>query len=258
MRPDGTKMVFLLTLCAGVLIAALCVGGSSLCGQSVPVPESPICTQNNRVLHRTWQVGVFGMGGWPPYYAVHSPQLHYSEDIRFFSAGVEAGRMLTKRHGPGFLRGRFESVVELMPYWQEHAPDQMFDVYLAGHSTPAFIGGFSAYDQHGISLVPALARWNFTRKAVASKVTPWLQVGTGILWTTKNFPQGEGEHDPKPYTSRFNFTPQVDIGENVFIRDNQSIDFSVRAIHYTSFGLGEYDPGVNVAVEFSVGYSWWK
>lgn len=250
--------LLMLTLCADIFIASLCVGGSSLFGQSLPVRTSSNCGCNVRVLHRTWQLGVFGMGGWPPYYTVHSPQLHYAEDIRFFSAGVEAGRVLTARHGPGILRGRLEAVAELMPYWQEHAPMQMFDVYLAGQSTPAFIGGYGPYDKYGISLVPALARWNFTRRAVLSRTTPWLQLGTGILWTTQEFPQGRGEHNPKPNTSRFNFTPQVDIGENVFIRENQSIDFSVRAIHYTSFGLGEYDPGINVAVEFAIGYSWWK
>jgi hypothetical protein len=196
------------------------------------------------------------MGGFPPDYETHNPFIRYHESLWFISAGLEAGRMLTSIHGPGVLRGRGEAVVELLPYWQEHAPTQLNSIYPANSNIPLhYKEGFPAYDQHGVSVTPALFRWNFM-KDNRDRFVPWMQVGTGVLWTTQRFPQGDLL--PGGLTDKFNFTPQVDFGESIFTRPKQSLNLGVRAIHYTNFGLGEYDPGISIAVEFTVGYSWWK
>jgi hypothetical protein len=37
----------------------------------------------NKSIHRTWQIGGFAAGGFPPYYMVHDPRLHYQEELLF-------------------------------------------------------------------------------------------------------------------------------------------------------------------------------
>lgn len=64
-------------------------------------------------VHRSWEVGGFVAGGFPPYYEIHSGSLRYNEELDFYNAGAVAGIMLTAPRGPGFLRGRGEAVVEV-------------------------------------------------------------------------------------------------------------------------------------------------
>lgn len=202
---------------------------------------------------RTWQFGAFGMGGFPPGYAVHNPFLHYQEVLRFYAAGFEAGRMLTESHGTGPFRGRGEAVVEIIPYWQVNHPAQSVTIYSAGSSAPSAIAGVADYNIFGVSATPFAFRWNFM-KDEADRLVPWVQPAFGVLWTNTTFPQGYNGI----VTSRFNFTPQVGFGVNVFVRNNQSLSLGARAIHVTNFGLSSYDPGVSVVAGVTVGYSWWK
>jgi hypothetical protein len=76
------------------------------------------------------------------------------------------------------------------------------------------------------------------------------------LWTSQNFPQGTGVVGGS--TSRINFTPQVAFGESIFTKKNQSLDLALKVVHISSAGLGEYNPGVNLTLQFTLGYSWWK
>lgn len=203
---------------------------------------------------RTWQMGVTFMGGYPPYYEIHDPIDHYFKSSYYYSGGFEGGRTITPVHGPGFLRGQAEAMLELFPYWQEYSPAQTFTVYLASGGT--FIAGVTGYNIHGITATPAMMRWNFVRKE-SSRSMWWTQTGGGLLWTSVRFPQGNGEL-PSGETSRINFTPQVAFGDNIFLKRNQSLNFAVHAIHISSAGLGNYNPGINVLVQASIGYSWWK
>jgi len=114
--------------------------------------------------------------------------------------------------------------------------------------------GFSEFNNHGISLTPLLFRWNVMKHEI-SRFVPWVQLGSGLLWTSEPFPFGNG---PGAYTSRINFTPQVDLGESIFTKKNQSLNLAVKVIHISSAGLGEYNPGIPMSLKFSVGYSWWK
>lgn len=218
-----------------------------------PNSPTPIRAESIDSTHRIWQIGGFGMGGFPPYYSVHNPVLHYQEVLRFYGAAFEVGRMLTGLHGPGLLRGRGEAVGEVIPYWQVNHPAQTVTIYLAGSSTPSYLAGVGGYNVHGVSITPFAFRWNLMKNPT-SRMVPWVQPAFGILWTDNIFPQG---YDGI-LTSRFNFTPQVDFGEDFFVRKKRSLNLGVRAIHYTNFGLSWYDPGVSVVVEFTAGYSWWK
>jgi lipid A 3-O-deacylase len=83
---------------------------------------------------------------------------------------------------------------------------------------------------------------------------PWVQFGSGLLWTTSPFPQGTGH----PAATPAGLISQVDFGENISTRKNQNLNLAVKVVHISSAGLGEYNPGVNVTVQFSLGYSWWK
>jgi lipid A 3-O-deacylase len=200
-----------------------------------------------------WQVGAFAVGGFPPDYEVRGG-LRYHEELNFYSAGLEAGRMLTASHGGGVLHGRGEAVVEVIPFWLAYHPKQE-DLIYSTLDTSLGAGIFPSYSVHGISITPLLFRWNFMRRE-SSRFVPWVQLGSGLLWTANRFPQGTGH--PGGNTSRINFTPQVDFGENIFTRKNQNINLALKVIHISSAGLGEYNPGVNVTVQFSLGYSWWK
>ena len=236
------------------LIAVLeASSGPRLACQQDPNGSTPIQVEGRDSAHRIWQIGGFGMGGFPPYYSFHSPELHYHEALRFYGAAFEVGRMLTGIHGPGLLRGRGEVVGEFIPYWQVNHPAQTVTVYLAGSSTPNYLAGVSSYNVPGVSITPFAFRWNLM-KSPTSRMVPWVQPAFGLLWTDIIFPQGYSGI----MTSKYNFTPQVDFGENLFVRNNRSVNLGVRAIHITNFGLGTYDPGVSVVVEFTAGYSWWK
>ena len=201
----------------------------------------------------SWQLGGFAAGGFTPDYEIQGI-LNYTEEDKFFSAGMETGRMLAAAHGRGLLRGRPEAVIEVIPYWEVDEPKQTDTVYFAGSNVP-FTGVFAGYKEHGISVTPLMFRWNLMHHD-SSRFVPWAQAGLGLLWTTQNFPQGTGL--PGGNTSSINFLPQIGIGESIFVRKRQSLDFGVRGIHVTDAGLGEYNHVINAIVQFTVGYSWWK
>jgi hypothetical protein len=218
-------------------------------GQIAPSGALPNPKLQDRPFHRSWQFGGFFTGGFAPFYEIHTQDHHFSEELNFFSAGLEGGRMLTAPHGPHLLHGRGEAVVEVLPFWVARIPRQDITIYdhVNEYPTPSTIGPLS---YHGASVTPLLFRWNFMKQS-SSRFVPWVQAGSGLLWTTNNFPQAL-------HTSRINFTPQVDFGANVFTRNNQSMNLAMKVVHISSAGLGNYNPGVNVTLQFSVGYSWWK
>jgi lipid A 3-O-deacylase len=206
--------------------------------------------------HRAWQIGVYGSGGFALDYHVGCLcTFRYRKEQEFYNLTFEAGRMLTTAHGAGILKGRIEALAEVTPFWLTHSPAQENIIY---SNEPFFNGataGFAPYSVHGVSFTPLLFRWNFMGHN-SNRHVPWLQAGAGVLWTAKRFPQGLGF--PGNDTSIFNFTPQVGVGENLFVKKNQSLNVGTRVVQYNNAGLGEYNPGVPYTLNFSLGYSWWK
>jgi lipid A 3-O-deacylase len=231
--------------CLGVRYAAAQDNTASVQSASPPVGDT---------VHRSWEVGGFIAGGFPPYYEIHSDGFRYSEALDFFNAGAVAGKMLTVRRGPGFLRGRGEAVVEVIPFWLAYYPKQTLTYQTDNPNDYASDNDFGGFGIHGVSITPLLFRWNFERTE-SSRFVPWFQLGSGLLWTSKNFPLGKG---PGENTSRINFTPQVGFGESIFTKKNQNLDLALKVVHISSAGLGEYNPGVNLTLQFTLGYSWWK
>ncbi len=188
---------------------------------------------HDKAVQGTWQFGGFVMGGFPPYYEIHANPYHYREELQFYSAGYEAGKMLTALHGNGFLRGRGEAVVEVLPFWLAHHPQQVAYLYVSNDLVLTTV--FPSYNYHGVSVTPMLFRWNFMKSPSARSV-PFFQLGSGLLWTSRNFPENTGEVGGN--TSRINFTPQVDFGESIFTRKRQSLNVGGEGDPYVERGTG--------------------
>ena len=203
-----------------------------------------------------WEVGAFFEGG---------PGLEERTDFSFLLAGVEVGKVLTPELGHGALKGNFEYAVQLIPYWESFTPkfQHLVDCPVGATSASQCYGpvtGGGTY--HGYSITPAVFRWNFTH---GRKFMPWVQAAGGLLYTTRKYP-GVGNLDftdptqtgKAADTSVWNFTPQGGVGAHYFVKDNRSVDFSVNGVHISSASLGDKNPGVNVSLQMSVGYTWWK
>ena len=188
----------------------------------------------------------------------------HRDGFSFLMAGVHAGRVLTNNFGPGVLNGNFEYAVEVFPYWESFTPKfqrvsctQPTGSALVSCSQPYTVGGTF----HGASVTPIILRWNFAR---SGRVTPWAQAAGGLLWTNHKYPSyGDttaniNTNGPNGETSVWNFTPQGGVGLHYFTRTNRSVDLSANAVHISSASLGDRNPGVNVSLQFSLGYTWWK
>ena len=184
--------------------------------------------------------------------------------FHFLMAGVHAGKVLTDNYGSGILRGNFEYAVEVFPYWQSFTPKfpRVSCTEAAGTtvihcSQPYTVGGTFT----GASITPIILRWNFARHG---KFTPWVQGAGGVVWTNHKYPSyGDTTvnlttNGPNGDASVWNFTPQFGVGGHYFTRPNRSLDFSANTVHISSASLGDRNPGVNVTLQFSVGYTWWK
>ena len=207
--------------------------------------------------HGPWQIGAFASGGFPPNYTIYlgtSPDSYSSMQLDLLNAGVQIGRVLSTPRGRGFLCGQGEAVVEVMPLWLAHYPLQEISFHTVGFTGETGHELYGPYNIPGASITP-LYRWNLTGRTSRRSV-PWAQLGGGLLWTNHKFPA------PEPIivdsTSVINFTPQGGIGESIFIRKNRSLDFAFKAVHISNAGLGVNNPGLNITLQFSAGYSWWR
>jgi lipid A 3-O-deacylase len=165
--------------------------------------------------------------------------------LNFANAGFRFGKVLSMPHGPAFVRSQFEWSAEFMPFWLASYPHQTLTLYSPSSGGTAS-NPYFGYDIRGFSLTPAQLRLNF---APRGRFVPWAQIACGVLWTERDFPLIR--------TSDVNFTPQFGLGTHLFTRPRQSIDFSVNAVHISNGNTADANPGVNVTIQASVGYSWW-
>jgi hypothetical protein len=141
----------------------------------------------------------------------------------FLIAG-RVGRVLTRELGSNALRGSFEMDFDAIPtnyFW------------IGGHA------------QYAGAINPLIAKWNFTG---GKTVSPYLAAVGGIVFSPHQL--------PAPNTSQVNFTSGAELGAQWFHRPKQSWDFGVKIYHLSNASLGRYNPGINGAVQFMVGYSW--
>jgi lipid A 3-O-deacylase len=132
-------------------------------------------------------------------------------DTGVWTLGVRYGWVLTDPVGPGFLRGRFEYAVDVVP------------VFLVFQRTG------TAY---GFGLNPFALKWNF---ATHRKVAPYVDIGGGTLFTNNQTPPG---------TSRVNFTTSGALGVH-FLQRKYNWSAEVRYMHISNAGLATPNPGIN-------------
>jgi hypothetical protein len=137
-----------------------------------------------------------------------------------FSAGLRYGWVLTDPHLPGFLRGRFEYVVDAVP------------VFLAFQPTN------TAY---GVGFDPLGLKWNFQRQG---RISPYLELTGGVLLTS---------HDVPPGTNTVNFMDQAALGMHV-LGAKRNVSLELRYMHISNAGLAAPNPGINtVQVRLGIG-----
>jgi lipid A 3-O-deacylase len=232
--------------------------GSSASAQDNPASDKSLESPYEDRSERSWRLEAFAAGGFVPSYTSEIPRdtfagVHFQMQLDFLNAGFEAGRMVTALHGPSILHGQGEAAVEITPFWLADYPKQALVVDYTNYQTPSQFT-FPSLQRYGVSATPVLYRWNFMKDEL-SRISPWVQLGGGLLWTNHKFPVVPLTNEN---TSVINFTPQLGIGANVFIKKNRSLDFALKAVHISNASLGDNNPGLNVTLQFSAGYSWWK
>ena len=133
-------------------------------------------------------------------------------------AGVRYGWILTRPHGPGFLRGRFEYAVDVVP---------------------VFVVLQTAGTAYGGMLNPLNLKWDFDSH---SRVVPYVELGGGVSFVSTEVPPG---------ASRLNFTPGGGLGLH-FLLGKLILSGGVHYMHMSNAGLYPINPGVNT-VELRLG-----
>ncbi len=137
-----------------------------------------------------------------------------------FTVGGRYGWILTNPRGPGFLRGKFEYAVDVVPiFW-------------------VFQPGGNAY---GVAVDPFAFKWNIDTRG---RVVPYFDLDGGALVTNRQTPPG---------TSRANFTTGGAVGMHVLAKKfNWSAE--VRYMHVSNAGIAAANPGINtVQVRVGIG-----
>jgi len=137
-----------------------------------------------------------------------------------WNAGGRFGWILTRPHGPGFLKGRFEYAVDVVP---------------------AFLVFQPANTAYGWGFVPLNLKWDF---ATRGALVPYAELSGGTLFTNHNVPDG---------TNTVNFTSCAAVGAH-FLQDSWNWSVEVRYMHISNAGLATPNPGLNtVQVRLGIG-----
>jgi lipid A 3-O-deacylase len=143
-----------------------------------------------------------------------------TSDTGVWNVGVRYGFILTRPHGPSFLNGRFEYVLDAVPVFL------VFQRY-----NTAYGGGFS----------PLGLKWDF---AARGRIEPYLELNGGTLFTNHQVPTG---------TSAVNFTDAAALGMHI-LGDKHAFSVEVRYMHISNAGLSSPNPGINtVQVRLGIG-----
>jgi len=136
-----------------------------------------------------------------------------------WNVGFRYGLVLTRPHGPGFLRGRLEYAVDAVP------------IFLVVQKTN------TAY---GVGVNPFAFKWALDTH---SSVVPYFELGGGTLFTNTKVPEA---------TSRINFTTGGAVGLHL-LRSRHNISTEVRYMHISNAGLATPNPGINT-IQFRIGF----
>ena len=140
-----------------------------------------------------------------------------------WNLGLRYGLILTAPHGPGFLRGRLEYAVEVVP---------------------AFVVWQKQNTAYGAGVNPFAFKWAFDTHR---SVVPYFELGGGTLFTNTQVPAG---------TSRVNFTTSGALGLH-FLRSKHNVSAEIRYMHISNAGLANLNPGINT-VQLRLGFGWFS
>ncbi len=137
-----------------------------------------------------------------------------------WNAGLRFGWILTRPHGPGFLKGRFEYALD---------------------ATPAFLIFQPANTAYGAGFSPLVLKWNFASRG---RIAPYLELNGGTLFTNHDVPFG---------TNTVNFTSAAALGTHI-LGERYNWSLELRYLHISNAGLASPNPGINtVQVRVGVG-----
>jgi lipid A 3-O-deacylase len=128
-----------------------------------------------------------------------------------WNVGLRYGWVLTRPHGPGWCKGRFEYAVDVVPVFLVFQP-----------ANTAFGAGFD----------PLNLKWNL---AVRGRLVPYLELSGGTLFTNHSVPAG---------TNDVNFTSSAALGMHV-LGEKYNWSLEARYQHLSNAGLATSNPGIN-------------
>ncbi len=203
---------------AAFLIA--CTFCCTLAAQNAPAPA----------LKGSTEIGLWAGGG---------TGVGHSSSFQFANAGLRLGKVLTGQHGPGFLWGNFEYAVELVP------------LYLVLQDVPKLQAGGAIttgrQTVYGGSISPVILKWNFSS---GKNLVPFFAAEESAIFTTKDVPAGD--------TSTINFASGIGSGVQFFRDDRHALSLSGHLMHISNASIGNHNPGINIALQFRLGYQWWR
>jgi lipid A 3-O-deacylase len=137
-----------------------------------------------------------------------------------WNLGLRYGWVLTRPHGPGFLKGRFEYAVDAVPAFMVFQP---------------------AKTAYGAGFDPLVLKWNFATRGALS---PYFELSGGTLFTNHDVPTG---------TNTVNFTSCAALGTQI-LGNSRNWSVEIRYMHISNAGLATPNPGLNtVQVRLGIG-----
>ena len=212
-------------------------------GNTMPVYPVELARKN-----QSWEFGPFVNCG---------TGLGDRDNFKFFSAGVQVGKILTPVLRAGIFSGQFEFGGNIMPLWQAYTPPPHQQTLYLTPAGRTYVAAGGRRNLRGVSITPVIFRWNFLTSS--RRIQPWFQAAGGLIYTTHKFPPDQlVPHGTPGGTSVWNFSPQGGGGLHYFVRPNRSVDLGVNGVHISSASLGDRNPGVNASIQVQVGYTYWK
>ena len=205
---------------AKILFLFVLLAACAACAQIVdPHPVDPSAD----LRRENWNYGVW---------AEYGNGLGFRTNVHIVGAGVRIGRVMTGEHGEGWKRGTFELDADLAPvefYRFGAKSSQAQESYYTG------------------AVNPIIMKWNFTS---GKRWVPYADVEGGLVFSTKDLPPVD--------TANVNFTSGAAIGFHRFVNHRSAWTFQGKVYHLSNASLGPHNPGVNAAIQFKVGYTWFK
>jgi hypothetical protein len=131
-------------------------------------------------------------------------------------SAIQWGRVITREHAPGALKGQLEMLVEV---------------------TPLFVA-FQAEQAEGAGFLPLILRWNLRERG---RFHPFIELAGGVLATNREVPEG---------TTRLNFVSHAGAGVRVRIAERWRVMAGYRLQHLSNGATAARNPGFNSNVGY--------